>query len=327
MSLRMDESYRKEIEILRILSEHKEPMGSTLLQRELARRGFLLGERTVRYHLQLLEERGLLKSVKRDGRVITERGLEELSRSLAYEKVGFVVTRHLSLAYRVGYDLENRKGNVVANVSITDEPYLDDALEIVRQLKKAKVLPAPYLKVLRGDYGDIHVPEGKVAIFTVCNLTIDGVLMHAGIPLILKYGGLVQFVKYKPVRFVELISHEGTTIPPLEVFVYRRLTSVTRFLETGSGMIPANLREVPAEARGEVKEILNRLKADGWGGIVAFGKPNESVLGVPVAMDRCGISMAGGLIPLAALAELNIPVETFAPHCLMPIEDMERIED
>jgi len=51
---------RLEIEILRVLSESTEPIGSRLLQRELEKRGFFLSERTVRYHLQLLELKGLV---------------------------------------------------------------------------------------------------------------------------------------------------------------------------------------------------------------------------------------------------------------------------
>lgn len=83
---------------------------------------------------------------------------------------------------------------------------------------------------------------------TVCNLTVDGILIRSGIPLVLKYGGILQFVNRKPVRFVELMSYEGTTVPPLEVFAYRNMTSIMGFLKTGAGLIPANYREIPREA-------------------------------------------------------------------------------
>ncbi|MEM3693833.1 MAG: NrpR regulatory domain-containing protein [Candidatus Bathyarchaeia archaeon] len=323
-----EEGYRKEIEILRILSENRMPMGSTILQRELTKKGFLVNDRTVRYHLQLLAERGLIRNVGRHGRIITDKGLEELHNALAFEKVNFVITRYLSLAYRVSYNPQNRKGLLVANVSIIEKDSLERVLEIVRRLRREEILPAPYVKILYEDeeYQNVYVPKGKIGIFTVCNLTIDGILMHAGIPLILRYGGLVQFVNRKPSRFTELVAYEGTTIPPPEIFVYRRLTSVMRFLETGSGMLPANLREIPNEAREAAESILRELRNDGWGGLVAIGRPNEPVLGVPVSMDRCGISMIAGIIPLAALMEMNIPAETFAPHCLLPIEEMERID-
>ena len=98
------ESTRKEMEILRILSEYDNPVGSTLLKRELRKRGFLLSERTVRYHLQLLEAKGFLLGHNRRGRTITQKGLEELSRALASQRLGFVTTRFMSLAYSATYD-------------------------------------------------------------------------------------------------------------------------------------------------------------------------------------------------------------------------------
>jgi len=36
----LSESLRKELEILRVLSEQSEPVGSTLIRRELMKRGF-----------------------------------------------------------------------------------------------------------------------------------------------------------------------------------------------------------------------------------------------------------------------------------------------
>ena len=322
-----EDVYRKQIEILRILSEQSEPVGSLFLQREMARRGFLLSDRTIRYHLKILEERGLVESHEKAGRTISKAGLEELSRALAYERVGSILTWYISLAYRTTYSLDSEKGRVVANVFMFDKKFESKALQIVGNLYSANLLPAPYAKVLEEEeeYEDITVPRNKMALLTVCNLTIDGVLIHSGIPLILRYGGLVQFLKWKPVRFVELIAYEATTVPPLEVFVYKRMTSILNILRSGSGMIPANIREIPAVARDQTSEILERLRKAGWGGILAFGMPNEVVLGVPVSMDRCGLSMIGGLVPAAAMNELGIEVETYAPHCLVKIEDMRRI--
>ena len=79
---------------------------------------------------------------------------------------------------------------------------------------------------------------------------MTGVLIHSGVPIILKYGGLVQSLKRKPLRFIELINYEYTTLHPLEIFVYKRATTILRALETGSGIIPANLRD-PYGCQGE----------------------------------------------------------------------------
>ncbi|MBO3754185.1 MAG: DUF128 domain-containing protein [Candidatus Brockarchaeota archaeon] len=40
--------------------------------------------------------------------------------------------------------------------------------------------------------------KSKVAPLTVCNLTVDGILIRSGIPLILKYAGILQFVNRRP---------------------------------------------------------------------------------------------------------------------------------
>jgi len=323
----LDDSTRKEVEILRVLSEHVTPVGSTVLGRELRRRGFLLSDRTIRYHLQLLEAKGFVRGHARVGRTITPQGLKELSRALAYYRLGFVVTRFLSMAYSVTYDPEVDSGLMVANVSIIDKTLHDKTLETVKALREMDLLPAPYIKVLdeKEEYQDISVPEGKIALFTICNLTIDGILIHSGIPVLFKCGGLVQLIDREPVRFVEIISYEGTTIPPMEVFVYKNMTSITSILKTGSGMLPATLREIPAGARERTVKILTNLKNKGWGGVLVLGEPNEPVLGVPVGMDRFGICMVGGLVPGAAMMEEGAEVDTFAPHCFLPVEEMTRI--
>jgi len=322
-----NESARKEIEILRILSEFDSPVGSTLLKRELRKRGFLLSERTVRYHLQLLEAKGFVLGHNRRGRTITQQGLEELSRSLATQRLGFTTTRFMSLAYSATYDPAVDSGTVVANVSLLDKSIQDKTMDTMKELQSRNLLSAPYIKVLneKEEYCDISVPKGKFALFTVCNLTLDSILIHSGIPLFFKYGGLVQVVNRKPIRFVEIISYEGTTIPPLEVFVYRKMTSISRILKTGSGMLLATLREIPSEARERTVKILAEQQKRGWGGVLVLGEPNEPVLGIPVGMDRFGICMVGGIVPGAAMVEDGEQIVTFAPHCFIPIEEMTRI--
>jgi repressor of nif and glnA expression len=322
-----NESARKEIEILRILSEYDRPIGSTLLKRELRKRGFLLSERTVRYHLQLLEAKGFLLGHNRRGRTITLKGLEELSRALASQRLGFITTRFMSLAYSATYDPNIDSGTLVANVSIFDKGLYGKTMETVKALHEMDLLSAPYIKILdeNEEYLDISVPKGKIALFTVCNLTLDSILIHSGVPLFFEYGGLVQVVNRKPIRFVEIISYEGTTVPPLEVFVYKKMTSISRILKTGSGMLLATLREIPSEARERTVKIFEKQKEKGWGGVLVLGEPNEPVLGVPVGMDRFGICMVGGIVPGAAMVEKGAQVVTFAPHCYIPIEEMTRI--
>jgi repressor of nif and glnA expression len=69
---------RKVNAILRVLRDSPEAVGARVIGRQLAEQGIDLSERAVRYHLKLMDERGLTQLVGRDGRQITEAGLEEL---------------------------------------------------------------------------------------------------------------------------------------------------------------------------------------------------------------------------------------------------------
>ena len=71
---------RKAISILKVLNESPHPLGARLIARRLKDYGVELGERAVRYHLKLMDERGLTRPLqRRDGREITTQGIEELN--------------------------------------------------------------------------------------------------------------------------------------------------------------------------------------------------------------------------------------------------------
>ena len=66
---------RKVLLILKILNENSESQGARVIARKMKERGVQLSERTVRYHLKLMDERGLTKLIgRRDGRIITSSG-------------------------------------------------------------------------------------------------------------------------------------------------------------------------------------------------------------------------------------------------------------
>src|SRR4030042_697354 len=82
---------RKITAILKVLSDSVEPLGGRTISRRLREQGIDLSERTVRYHLKLMDERGFTHCANhRDGRLITQPGLEELKSALVCDKVGFV---------------------------------------------------------------------------------------------------------------------------------------------------------------------------------------------------------------------------------------------
>jgi len=62
--------------ILKVLEEARRPLGARIIARHLKDYGIVLTERAVRYHLQLMDERGFTRFVgRRQGREITEKGL------------------------------------------------------------------------------------------------------------------------------------------------------------------------------------------------------------------------------------------------------------
>ncbi|MRR17678.1 MAG: hypothetical protein EG826_14615, partial [Deltaproteobacteria bacterium] len=53
-----EDTERKAILILKILHEHPDPLGARVIARKMAERDVRLSERTVRYHLKFMDERG-----------------------------------------------------------------------------------------------------------------------------------------------------------------------------------------------------------------------------------------------------------------------------
>ncbi len=127
----------KELEILDILRETGRPLGARLLAQKLAGRGVDLNERTVGYHLLLMDERGLTRMEGERGRVPTELGLRELEKSRASERVGFVSSRIDSLAFQTTFDLEKGAGELVINFSLINRSDLAEALRLMQRVAKA----------------------------------------------------------------------------------------------------------------------------------------------------------------------------------------------
>ncbi len=67
---------RKVLSILKVLQASPQPLGARVIARQLEDYGVALTERTVRYHLKLMDERGLTEPRGRDGRIITPAGIE-----------------------------------------------------------------------------------------------------------------------------------------------------------------------------------------------------------------------------------------------------------
>lgn len=320
---------RKMIAILRILSDSDQPLGARAIGRDLENMGIGLSERQVRYHLQFMDERGLTRAVGNAGRVLTDQGRDELDSALVTEKVGFVAARIERLAYQTTFDPETGEGEVILNVSLVPKNQLDTALEVARKVMAANLCMSDLVMLdEEGEEFDVDVPDDMVAVGTICSVTLNGTLLHHYIPIRSIYGGLLQIHDSRPLRFVELVSYEGTSIDPLHIFIASGLTSSAQAAREGNGMVGAGFREIPAPAVSDALEVIEAMKEYRFGGVLAVGAPGQPLLDIPVALDRVGLIVIGGLTPMAAASEEGVGVEHHAMSAtceyshLTPIDEL-----
>ena len=313
---------RKVMAILRVLSNAREPLGARMISRELESYGVHLTERAVRYHLQLLDERGLTQNNGKEGRLITDKGREEISNALVTDKVGLVINKIEMLSYRTSFDLSSRKGKIILNTSLFPEDKFKKAIAAMRDVFAAQHCVSDLVAVAEEGQrlGHILIPKGYVGFGTVCSVTINGILLRSGIPVESRFGGILQVRNSKPLRFTELISYAGSSLDPLEVFIRSKMTSVRDAAKDGEGKILASFREIPSICQPEVENILAVISGLGLRGLMTLGKPGTELLDVPVAVNRVGMVVIGGLNPLAAAEEAGIHSDNRAMSTMYDFE-------
>lgn len=317
------------LSILKILDANPDQiLGSGAISKQLKMHGVDLTERTVRYHLRILDERGFTKVFGKEGRMITSKGKEELTQALVSDKIGFVISKIETLSCLTDLDLETQEGNIILNISYFPEENLRNAIEIMRP-----VFSSPYvmsqmvvLKKSGERIGDVTVPDGQVAFGTVCSVTINGIFLKAGIPVTSRFGGVLQ-VDSDPVRFTALIAYEGSSLDPLEIFIRSKMTDVRVAARTNSGKILASFREIPVVSIEKAMQLREAMKDKGIGGVLLIGNPNQPLLEMPVGRDRAGMIIVGGLNPIAALEEAGIPTVTKAMSTLYTFSELISYQD
>jgi repressor of nif and glnA expression len=311
--------------ILRVLREAQSPLGAERIVEALLAAGVDLSPRTVRLHLLELDKRGLTQLVnRRSGRVITKAGREESGRADVFTKVGVVSARVDTLSYQMSWDARTGAGSVVMNTTLIHPANLGPALvEMRRVLRDHLGISHKVLVARAGEpIGGVVVPENFVGIGTVCSVTMNGILLHRGIPVTSRFGGLLEIRDRRPLRFVELIEYRGSSLDPLEVFIQAGMTRVRDVLQQGSGVICAGFREIPAPAVDDVQALVRQLRPLGIGGIIAVGRPNQPLFGIPVSDGHAGLVVVGGLNPIAAVREAGYAVRI---RSLAGLEDFSRL--
>ena len=246
--------------------------------------------------------------------MITSVGEKEVSNAFVMKKIGLVGSKIDALSYQMKFSLSKLTGNIVLNISLINLHDLKNALKYLGTVFQNDLGVGHYVAFGKPNskLGDFFIPAGKVAIGTVCSVTINGIFLSAGIPVFSRFGGLLQMRDSQPVRFTELIEYSGSTLDPLEIFIKGHMTSVTQAAESGNGLLGASFREIPAIAISEANKIKKKLMKVGLGGILLIGNPGQALLDIPVSEGRAAMVVLGGLNPLAACQENGIETDNLA---------------
>ena len=315
--------------ILFILDKHPTVVGSRELSRELTLRGVEITERTVRYYLKMLDKKGYTEVFGKEGRKITAAGREELKHSLVSDKIGFVISKIETLSYMTTLDMATMEGDVILNISYFPRKNLGKALRLLKPaFLSPYVMSDRVILAAEGEkIGDAVIPKGMVGLGTICSVTINGIFLKAGIPVTSRFGGVMETANGKPVRFVSLISYDGSSLDPLEVFIKSKMTAVSKAAAGGRGRILASYREIPVVCLDKAKKLARTLEDRGIRGILLIGSPNKPLLEVPVGIDKAGIVIIGGLNPIAVLEEHGIATESKAMSTLFEYSHLVPFKD
>lgn len=316
---------RKTVAILRVLNASKEPLGGHAIADRLGLQGINLCERTVRYHLKLMDERGLTQfEGRRDGRSITPKGIEELESALVSDRMGSIASKMEALSYQSTLDSSSGSGQVPINTSIIAAVDLNATVDAIQNAFDAGFCISNLVAVANSGecLGEQIIPEGKVGLATVSSITVIGALLKEGIPLDPRFGGVLEIKHGQPVRFIELIEYSGCSLNPVEVFAVSKLSSVRLASNTGNGKILAHFHEIPALCRDAAESVIEDARNIGINGLITLGQPNASVCEISVEPNKVGMVLQSGLNPVASAIEAGIDM---TPHAMNGVIDTSQL--
>lgn len=321
---------RKILLILRILHEAQQSLGARIIARRMEESGVAMSERTVRYHLKLMDEKGLTELLgHRDGRAITPLGVEELDNARVRDKLGFVKSRIENLAFRTTFDPKRGRGLLPVNITLFPKDRFGEALKVMKSAFDAGLCVSDLVSVRKAGerFGDALVPKGKIGFATVCSIVVNGVLLKTGVPMDSKFGGILQVKNGKPLRFTDLIFYSGSSLDPSEAFIRAKMTSVRDVIGKKEGKILANFREVPVVCLNIVEKTVLKLLNAGIGGVITRGEASEPVCQVPVDMNKVGLILMGGLNPVACAQEAELEAENRAMSNMMDYQELGKFSE
>jgi repressor of nif and glnA expression len=312
------ETRRKLIEILRILDASDDAIGARTIAASLGKRGYPIGERAVRHYLVLLDYKGFTIKIGNAGRIITEKGLNELNEAIVGDRVGFLITKIEDLVYRTSFDLKQRNGDIIINVATIDKNDFDRALETAAETIDNGYTVSPFVRIVEeGEkVGSVFVPYGSFGFVTMCSMTINGMLIKHGIPSSIKYGGLLKIKEVMPSEYTDVISYQGTSLDPIQIFASRQMTSILAAGRRGDGTVLANTQTVPSIAAERTLKLLQDAKRAGIVGWIE-SPLEDNFLGDNSGDDVMKINIFAGANPMASLHELDMKVKVYSLSSLM----------
>ena len=295
---------RKYVELLRILKDHEDPMGAKRLSELMAERGFVLSDRAVQYYLSYLDSMGFTEKIGNQGRILTPLGISETDHALVDDRIGFVISKLERLAFRSTFNPLTSTGDVAYNLSIVKDECADKVKASFDEVVRSGIGFFSGYKIIDRDP---RIPSGSVGFITLCSITMDGVFQRNGVPVRMAYGGRLEIEQGMPKRFKDLIGYRGTTIDPLELFISSGLTSISGYTRSRTGIVLANVREVPASAKKQVEETIQQMSNCGFIFPVMMG---TQVMNLPPNPYRISIVAFSGLNFIGNCVDNTIEIKT-----------------
>jgi len=301
----MKDRYKKKLAILSILKSSTTPLSGSKIAKALEKGAFDMSERTIRLYLNQMDEDGWTENRGKHGRLITENGLSELAASNLLNRMGVLSAKIDQMTYRMNFDLDTRSGTLVVNTTLVEPEHLLKRIDMVNQVFEQGYAMGTLITILQpGErIGTFSVPDGMIGFCTVCSITLNGVLLKHCVPIRSRFGGLLEMKNGQPTRFVEMISYDGTSIDPLDIFIRGGMTDYVGAITDGNGKIGASFREIPSDSRELVTHLAEKLTKIGLGAFLTIGHPGQPVLDIPVNESCSGAIVIGGLNPVAILEE------------------------
>ena len=255
---------RRTYDLLRLIDEYQ-PIGSIRLVDLMQRRGYSIKDRTIRLLLSELDSDGLTEKVAGRGRKLTEDGKAELLRGDVGNRLTHVREQIATLTSQVTYDPTENTGECIVGKGRVANSDISAAFDLLTQLHESAIGPVLVDTERHADSIELVIPS---------SITLDGVLLTRGINARLLTAGLVEYDGHI-VRYTDTISGDGSTMDVVSLLIDAKRTYVTGYLETGSGVLIVDNREVPF-TRLEQARTLSTTTRDQLGGVMDLRRPRES---------------------------------------------------